>query len=111
MFSGNTLPFSSSPARTTFRSTDSDRSSPLKESPAPALADRAGEPRPILLPEVTPGDLLVLRDTGAYGLSMASNYNGFPLPAEVLVEGGVPRLVRRRQTLDDLLAPEREASA
>lgn len=84
---------------------------PLCEAGDVLTQDRAGEPRPILLPEVTPGDLLVLRDTGAYGLSMASNYNGFPLPAEVLVEGGVPRLVRRRQILDDLLAPERDASA
>ena len=50
----------------------------------------------------------MLRNAGAYGLSMASNYNGFPLPAEVLVEGGEPRLVRRRQTLDDLLATERD---
>jgi diaminopimelate decarboxylase len=38
---------------------------------------------------------------------MASNYNTKPLCAEVLVENGKPRLVRRRQTFDDILAPER----
>jgi diaminopimelate decarboxylase len=45
-------------------------------------------------------------DTGAYGSAMASNYNRRLLPAEVLVEDGAARLIRRRQSLDDLLALE-----
>ena len=81
---------------------------PLCESGDVLTQDELGEPRPEQLPELAVGELLVLRNAGAYGLSMASNYNGFPLPAEVLVEGGEPRLVRRRQTLDDLLATERD---
>ena len=56
------------------------------------------------------GDLLVLHDTGAYGASMSSNYNTRPLIAEVLVDeadkGGQPRLIRRRQTVAELLALE-----
>jgi diaminopimelate decarboxylase len=49
------------------------------------------------------GDLLAIRDTGAYGSAMASNYNRRPLPVEVLVDGGRWRVLRRRQTVDDLL--------
>lgn len=60
------------------------------------------------LPAAAIGDLLCIHDTGAYASSMASNYNSRRLAAEVLVEGGVPRLVRRRQTLDELIAVERE---
>ena len=52
------------------------------------------------------GDLVAIRDAGAYGAVMASNYNRRPLPAEVLVDAGAPRLIRRRQTLDDMLALE-----
>jgi diaminopimelate decarboxylase len=55
------------------------------------------------LPPVVVGDLLVIRDTGAYGSVMASNYNRRPAAAEVLVDDGAWRLVRRRQTLDDLM--------
>ena len=51
------------------------------------------------LPVARVGDLLVLHDTGAYGASMSSNYNTRPLIPEVLVESGVPRLIRRRQTV------------
>jgi len=53
------------------------------------------------------GDLVAIRDVGAYGAAMASNYNRRPLPPEVLVDGGTPRVIRRRQTLDDMLALER----
>lgn len=56
-----------------------------------------------LLPPVEVGDLLAVRDTGAYGAVMASNYNRRTAPAEVLVERGAWRVVRRRQTVDDLL--------
>ena len=58
------------------------------------------------LPEARVGDLLVLHDAGAYGASMSSNYNSRPLAAEVLVEGKSHRLIRRRQTLAELLALE-----
>ena len=53
------------------------------------------------------GDLLAIRDVGAYGFSMASNYNFRPRPAEILVEPGGFRVIRRRETWEDLTAPER----
>ncbi len=52
------------------------------------------------------GDRLVILNTGAYGMSMASNYNSRPRPAEVLVEGKYHRLIRRRETRDDLVKLE-----
>lgn len=58
------------------------------------------------LPLARVGDLVVFRDTGAYGASMSSNYNTRPLIAEVLVDQGQARLIRRRQTIDELLALE-----
>ena len=58
------------------------------------------------LPEAQVGDLLVLHDAGAYGASMSSNYNSRPLAAEVLVDGATHRLIRRRQTVEELLALE-----
>jgi len=58
------------------------------------------------LPQARVGDLLVLHDTGAYGASMSSNYNTRPLIAEVLVDGDSQRLIRRRQTVAELLALE-----
>jgi len=58
------------------------------------------------LPELHVGDLLAIRDVGAYGSVMASNYNRRPLPAEVLVDGGAWRVIRRRQTVDDMLLLE-----
>ena len=64
--------------------------------------------RDVKLPALEYGDLLAVRDVGAYGFSMASNYNAQPRPAEVLVDGGEARLVRRRETTDDLMALERD---
>ena len=58
------------------------------------------------LPEPRRGDLLAVPATGAYTLAMASNYNGVPRPAAVLVAEGTARLIRRRESLDDLLAFE-----
>jgi diaminopimelate decarboxylase len=58
------------------------------------------------LPEPARGDLLAVPATGAYTLAMASNYNAVPRPAAVLVSGGSARLIRRRETLDDLIALE-----
>jgi diaminopimelate decarboxylase len=60
------------------------------------------------LPPVRRGDLLAVFSAGAYGMTMASQYNSFPLPAEVLVEGSRARLIRRRGTYADLVAPEKE---
>lgn len=67
-------------------------------------SDVFGTDRIMPLPEV--GDLVVICDAGAYGSAMASNYNRHPLPAEVLVDGGAWRRIRRRQTVDDMLALE-----
>jgi diaminopimelate decarboxylase len=58
------------------------------------------------LPEPRRGDVLAVPATGAYTLGMASNYNGVPRPAAVLVRDGDARLIRRRETVDDLLALE-----
>jgi diaminopimelate decarboxylase len=58
------------------------------------------------LPPLEAGDVLCLPAAGAYCLSMASNYNGMPRPAVVMVGDGQARLLRRRETLDDLLAAE-----
>ena len=60
------------------------------------------------LPPVEAGDCLLVFDAGAYGMSMASQYNSHPRPAEVLVDGGEVRLVRRRETLEDLVRHEVE---
>jgi diaminopimelate decarboxylase len=58
------------------------------------------------LESVEPGELLLVRDAGAYGFAMASNYNMRPRAAEVLVEDGRARLVRRRETFEDLVRGE-----
>jgi diaminopimelate decarboxylase len=58
------------------------------------------------LPEIEVDDLVALLDTGAYGAVMASNYNRRPLAPEVLVDDGKWQVIRRRQTIDDLLAFE-----
>jgi diaminopimelate decarboxylase len=59
------------------------------------------------LPEPRPGDVLAVPATGAYTLALGSTYNGVPRPAAVLVEGGEARLIRARETVDDLLRFER----
>ena len=61
-----------------------------------------------ILPVAQVGDFVVIECAGAYGFVMASNYNSKPLPAEVLIENGVPRLIRKRQTVDRMLADEME---
>ena len=60
----------------------------------------------VLLPDPRSGDLLAVPATGAYALAMSSNYNATPLPAAVLVADTEARLIRRRETIDDLLAFE-----
>jgi diaminopimelate decarboxylase len=57
--------------------------------------------------DLAEGDLLAILDAGAYGMSLASNYNTRPRAAEVLVDGKRVRLIRRRETVEDLLGPER----
>lgn len=56
-----------------------------------------------MLHEVREGDVLVIHNAGAYGFSMASNYNSRVRPAEVLIENGKARLIRKQETLEDLL--------
>ena len=58
------------------------------------------------MPEVKEGDLVAILDAGAYGMSLSSNYNSRPRAAEVLVEGKKARLIRRRETIRDLIQPE-----
>jgi diaminopimelate decarboxylase len=57
--------------------------------------------------EAREGELLAILDAGAYGMSLSSNYNSRPRPAEVLVTGKRARVIRRRETMQDLLAPEK----
>ncbi|MEQ9402786.1 MAG: diaminopimelate decarboxylase [Cyclobacteriaceae bacterium] len=61
-----------------------------------------------IIPEVRKGDLLVFKNAGAYCSTMASNYNSRPRPAEVLLLNGEMYLIRRRETLDDILATQLE---
>ncbi|MEQ9078784.1 MAG: hypothetical protein RLP09_33265 [Sandaracinaceae bacterium] len=58
------------------------------------------------VPHLERGDLVLLRGAGAYGMSMASNYNSRPKAAEILVDGGEARVIRRRQTVEDLWRDE-----
>ena len=61
----------------------------------------------VALPEPRRGDVLAVPGTGGYTLGMGSNYNAVPRPAAVLVSNGEARVIRRRETVDDLLALER----
>jgi diaminopimelate decarboxylase len=67
-------------------------------------SDTLGRDRRLARPCV--GDLFAVLDAGAYGAVMASNYNRRTMPAEVMVEDGRPSVIRRRQTVDDLVALE-----
>jgi diaminopimelate decarboxylase len=62
------------------------------------------------LPRCEAGDLVAILGTGAYGASMASTYNSRPLAAEVLVDGDRYAVVRRRQTLDEMIGGEQPAA-
>ena len=57
-------------------------------------------------PQTNPGDIIIIRSAGAYGFSMSSNYNTRPRAAEVAIENGKDRLIRRRETFEDLIACE-----
>ena len=65
--------------------------------------DFLGKQRPLTL---SPGSLLAVRSSGAYGFTMASNYNTRPRAPEVLVDGDRAHLVRRRETVAELFAGE-----
>ena len=79
----------------------SDIVGPICESTDTFARDRA-------LPPVEVGDLLAIRDVGAYGAVMGSMYLRRPLPPEILVDDGSWRVIRRRQTLEDMLVLEEE---
>ncbi len=61
-----------------------------------------------MISEVSEGDILAIRNAGAYGFSMANNYNSRFRPAEVLIDGKKMSLIRKRETLDDLIRNEVE---
>jgi diaminopimelate decarboxylase len=63
------------------------------------------------LPPMRRGELLAVFSAGAYGMAMSSNYNGRPRAAEVLVDGSRHRLIRRRETYEDLVRAEQEVPA
>ena len=65
--------------------------------------DFKGKENERLLNEVKEGDIIAMANAGAYGFTMASHYNSRFLPAEVLVDGGVARVIRKRETMEDLL--------
>lgn len=79
---------------------------PLCESGDVFTQKAGGEVETRSIPAAQVGDYLVFHDTGAYGASMSSNYNSRPLLPEVLFENGESRLIRRRQTIEELLALE-----
>ncbi len=87
---------------------------PVRQRAATTTADVVGPvcetgdflARGCRLPDLAAGELLVLRYAGAYGSVMSSNYNSRPRAAEVLVSGSDYRVVRRRETLEDLIAEE-----
>jgi diaminopimelate decarboxylase len=72
--------------------------------PVCETSDAFGMERKLALPKAD--DLMAILDAGAYGMVMASNYNRRPMPPEVLVEGNEWRVIRRRQTVEDMLACE-----
>jgi diaminopimelate decarboxylase len=88
---------------------------PLRQSPRGTVkADVVGPvcetgdflARDRVVANVLPGDLVAVCTAGAYGMVSASNYNSRPRPAEILVEGGNWRVVRRRETFEDLIRGE-----
>ena len=82
------------------------RSRASSMSSAPSASPATSSPATASSSPVEPGDLVALLDAGAYGMAQSSNYNTRLRPAEVLVEGAKARLIRRRETIADLLAPE-----
>jgi diaminopimelate decarboxylase len=56
---------------------------------------------------VNEDDLIAIKNAGAYGFVMASNYNSRPKACEILIDGNEPKIIRERETLDDLLEKEK----
>ena len=79
---------------------------PLCESGDVFTQDASGVICHQILDNPKVGDLLVFNDAGAYGASMSSNYNSRPLAPEILIDDGQCRLIRKRQSINDLLALE-----
>jgi diaminopimelate decarboxylase len=79
---------------------------PLCESGDIFTQEAGGFVRPRAMPAAEVGEYLVIERAGAYGAVMGSNYNSKPLAAEVLIQAGQAHLIRRRQTVDDLLGLE-----
>ncbi|GLS03315.1 diaminopimelate decarboxylase [Chitiniphilus shinanonensis] len=79
---------------------------PLCESGDVFTQEEGGVVAPRALPAAAVGDFVVFHDGGAYGASMSSNYNTRPLIPEILLDGDQARLIRRRQTVAELLALE-----
>ena len=86
-------------SRFSFLSSRCVSSGPICES-----SDFLARDRP--LPPLKRGDLLAVFGAGAYGMAMASNYNSQPRPVEVLVSQDTFRIIRRRETYDDLIRGE-----
>jgi diaminopimelate decarboxylase len=102
------LPGAGSPALSERRTRPCVVAGPLCESGDVFTQAEGGDITPRELPSPQVGDWLVFEDAGAYGASMSSNYNSRPLIAEALLEGASARLIRRRQSLEALLALEDE---
>ncbi len=83
---------------------------PLCEAGDVSTQSEAGEVQTMKLPEGGLGDLAVFHDTGASGSSMSSNYDSRPLIPEVLVDGDITTLIRRRQTVQELIGLETDAA-
>lgn len=84
---------------------------PLCEAGDVFTQQEGGIVEPRMMAGARPGDYLLFHDTGAYGASMSSNYNSRPLLPEVLIERGAHRLIRRRQSIADLIALETNLGA
>ena len=61
-----------------------------------------------ILPKTKKGSLLVIHSVGAYGFSMSSNYNSRPKVAEIAIEDGIDRIIRKRESFEDLIRLEEE---
>jgi len=97
--------------RTTRRPEDQDADSARADVVGPVCETGDCFLRDWPLGEVQPGDLLAIWVAGAYGMTQASNYNGRTRPPEVLVQGSRAKLIRRRETQDDLLRTDVLAAA
>jgi diaminopimelate decarboxylase len=88
-----------------------DKSRPLQTYDVVGPVCETGDTfaRDCTMPECKAGDLVMIKGTGAYGASMASTYNSRPLAAEILLDQGRYAVVRRRQTVEDMIAGERAA--